>query len=196
MSTAQPSSRLTTTEFRKVELQSPADMAYLVAQTQRAARSKIDVAFPPSAAPTNGEDDGMRRRVEELVQQFVERTWDGVRKNASCNGMDMAGNGSSENGEGNGAEAEGELRSIIFLLRFLPFCLCNLWHLSTARKSTAAALVALRMWIGHVVLRPPDQAKQYAFSCYIHEYPCAHSFYDQNSEIAQSQHRKETMRNY
>jgi kinetochor protein Mis14/NSL1 len=99
MSTADPA-RLTSNEFRKIELQSPADVSYLVALTQRAARQKIDVAFPPSAAPTNGEDDGMRRRVEELVNGFVEKTWEGVRLNVSCNGMDMATEESREAAEG------------------------------------------------------------------------------------------------
>ena len=98
---AEAPSRLTTSEFRKIELQSPADLAYLQAVTQRAARQKIDVAFPPSAAPTNGEDDGMRRRVEELVSQFVDQTWDGVRMNISCNGVDLA----AINANGSGKEA-------------------------------------------------------------------------------------------
>ena len=105
MAATEPSSRATASEFRKVELQSPTDLAYLIALTQRAARQKIDVAFPPSAAPTNGEDDGMRRRVEELVSQFVDKTWEGVRMNVSCNGVDMVpangnGSGSKETAEG------------------------------------------------------------------------------------------------
>jgi hypothetical protein len=99
MSATDPT-RLTTSEFRKVELQSPSDLSYLVALTQRAARQKIDVAFPPSAAPTNGEEDGMRRRVEELVSQFVEKAWEGVRLNVSCNGVDMAEREGREAAEG------------------------------------------------------------------------------------------------
>ncbi|KIW03059.1 uncharacterized protein PV09_05708 [Verruconis gallopava] len=95
MATAAPS-RLTASEFRKIDLQSPSDLAYLQAQTQRAAREKIDAAFPPSAAPTDGEDDGMRRRVEELVQAFVEKTWEGVRWNVTCNGVDMDAENSKE----------------------------------------------------------------------------------------------------
>lgn len=53
---------------RKVELQSPADLAFLIANVQRAARQKIDTHFPPDAAPEGGED-AMRRRVEELVDE-------------------------------------------------------------------------------------------------------------------------------
>ena len=105
MATTESNARLTTSEFRKVELQSPTDLSYLVAVTQRAAREKIDVAFPPSAAPTNGEDDGIRRRVEELVAEFVNKTWDGVRLNVACNGVDLAVADSNNNGR---EETEGE----------------------------------------------------------------------------------------
>ena len=51
----------------------------------------------------NGEDDGMRRRVEELVADFVNKTWEGVRLNVACNGMDMA----AENAASSKAETEG-----------------------------------------------------------------------------------------
>jgi kinetochor protein Mis14/NSL1 len=106
MATSDAHSRLTTSEFRKVELQSPADLAYLIALTQRAARQKIDVAFPPSAAPTNGEDDGLRRRVEVLVADFVHNTWEGVRLNVSCNGVDLAAADQASNGARDVTEGE------------------------------------------------------------------------------------------
>ena len=56
------------TTHRKIELQSPADLNFLKANATRAAREKIDLHFPPSAAPTTG-DDAMKKRVEELVDQ-------------------------------------------------------------------------------------------------------------------------------
>ena len=56
-----------TTEFRKVELQAPADLTYLEANVKHAARLKIDKALPPSAAPEG--EDKLRRRVEELVDE-------------------------------------------------------------------------------------------------------------------------------
>jgi kinetochor protein Mis14/NSL1 len=56
------------TTHRKIELQAPADLTYMIAKASKTARTKIDLHFPPSAAP-EGEDDGMRRRVEELVNQ-------------------------------------------------------------------------------------------------------------------------------
>lgn len=111
MTTQEPTTRLTATTFRKIELQSPSDLHYLEAQTQRAARQKIDVAFPPSAAPANGEEDGMRRRVEELVQEFMERTWEGVRENVTVNGCEM--------GEGGGGmEVEGLFSYFVGLWMF------------------------------------------------------------------------------
>lgn len=56
------------TAHRKIELQSPADLNYLIANANHAARAKIDLHFPPSAAPESG-DDAMKKRVEELVDQ-------------------------------------------------------------------------------------------------------------------------------
>jgi kinetochor protein Mis14/NSL1 len=51
------------TEFhRKVELQSPEDLQYLVSNIRRAANEKIDKDWPPIE-----EEDTMRKRVEELV---------------------------------------------------------------------------------------------------------------------------------
>ena len=58
--------RATETAHRRIELQSPADLTYLVANVSRAARDKLDKHFPPDAVPA-GEEDAMRKRVEELV---------------------------------------------------------------------------------------------------------------------------------
>lgn len=58
------------TAHRKIELQSPADLNYLIANANHAARAKIDLHFPPSAAPESG-DDAMKKRVEELVDQVL-----------------------------------------------------------------------------------------------------------------------------
>ncbi|KAK5295726.1 hypothetical protein LTR16_000709, partial [Cryomyces antarcticus] len=55
------------TAHRKIELQSPSDLSYLVQNVSRAARQKIDLHLPPSAAPEG--EDALRRRVEELVEQ-------------------------------------------------------------------------------------------------------------------------------
>lgn len=55
------------TAHRKIELQSPADFAYLQSNALRAARQKIDLHLPSSAAPAG--EDALRRRVEELVDE-------------------------------------------------------------------------------------------------------------------------------
>ena len=53
---------------RKIELQSPADLTYLLSNVRASAQSKLDSAFPPSAAP-KGEEDALRGKVEELIQE-------------------------------------------------------------------------------------------------------------------------------
>ena len=59
--------RATETVHRKVELQSPADLTYLIANVSRAAREKLDKHLPPDATPEG--EDAMRRRVEQLVDE-------------------------------------------------------------------------------------------------------------------------------
>lgn len=59
--------RVTECAHRKVELQSPLDLQYLIANVQRAAREKLDRHLPPDAAPEG--EDAMRTRVEELVDE-------------------------------------------------------------------------------------------------------------------------------
>lgn len=83
--------RLRPSEFRKVELQSPADLQHLEATAKRAAREKIDRALPPSAAAngSSGEGDVLRRRVEELVDEYIRNTFKGVRANVVVNGLDV-----------------------------------------------------------------------------------------------------------
>ncbi|GAM86587.1 hypothetical protein ANO11243_046010 [Dothideomycetidae sp. 11243] len=94
---------------RKVELQSPADLQYIMSNASRAARSKIDLHFPPPATTTATttaattttttdvttidnvvDDDPLRKRVEQLVQDFLERTFAGVKSNVSINGLEGA----------------------------------------------------------------------------------------------------------
>jgi hypothetical protein len=48
---------------RKIELQSPDDLQYLISNMRRAAHEKIDRDLPPIEG-----EDRMRRRVEDLVQ--------------------------------------------------------------------------------------------------------------------------------
>lgn len=66
-SAPQQGQRATESVYRKIELQAPADLTYLIANISRAARDKIDKHLPPDAAPEG--DDAMRRRVEQLVDE-------------------------------------------------------------------------------------------------------------------------------
>lgn len=61
-------------------------MSYLIANVQRAAREKIDRDLPPDASL--GEDDAMRRRVEELVDNYIRDTFNSAKNSMSINGMD------------------------------------------------------------------------------------------------------------
>ena len=78
--------RATESAHRKVELQSPADLSYLIANVTRAAREKIDTHLPPDAAPEG--EDAMRKRVEQLVDEYIRSTFDASKPNISINGMD------------------------------------------------------------------------------------------------------------
>ncbi|KAF2455410.1 hypothetical protein BDY21DRAFT_396889 [Lineolata rhizophorae] len=78
------------TAHRKIALQSPADLAYLEATARRAARRKIDQNLPASAAPTG--EDALRRKVEELVEEYIRTTFSLARPNLSVNGIDLDGN--------------------------------------------------------------------------------------------------------
>lgn len=55
---------------RKIELQAPADLTYLLNNIRASAQQKLDSAFLPSAAP-KGEEDALRAKVEELVQAVL-----------------------------------------------------------------------------------------------------------------------------
>ena len=54
---------------RKIDLQSPSDLTYLLDNIKAAAQQKIDLAIPRSAAPEG--EDAYRSRVEELVQEVL-----------------------------------------------------------------------------------------------------------------------------
>jgi kinetochor protein Mis14/NSL1 len=97
--------RATASAHRKIELQSPADLSYLIANVSRAARSKIDTHLPPDAAPESGED-ALRRRVEVLVEEYIRKTFEGAKEGISVNGM---GVGEMEEVLKKVGEGEGEL---------------------------------------------------------------------------------------
>ncbi|KAH9215042.1 hypothetical protein DL95DRAFT_435786 [Leptodontidium sp. 2 PMI_412] len=67
---------------RKIELQSPDDLQYLISNVRRAANEKIDKDLPP----IEGEDK-MRERVEELVNEYINNVFRTSSENITINGM-------------------------------------------------------------------------------------------------------------
>lgn len=78
--------RATENAHRKIELQAPADLTYLIANVTRAAREKIDKHLPPDATPEA--EDAMRKRVEQLVDGYIRTTFHAAKDNMTINGMD------------------------------------------------------------------------------------------------------------
>lgn len=72
---------------RKIELQSPADLTYLLNNIRASAAQKLDIAFPPSAAPKDGED-AVRAKVEQLVNEYINETFSLALPSLSINGID------------------------------------------------------------------------------------------------------------
>lgn len=52
---------------RKIELQAPEDLSYLIANVRRAAAERLNEAFPPVEG-TDGEDE-LRNQIEKLVNE-------------------------------------------------------------------------------------------------------------------------------
>lgn len=83
--------RATESTHRKIELQSPADLTYLIANVSRAAREKLDKHLPPDAlagGAIGGGEDAMRKRVEELVEAYIRDTFNASKDSICVNGME------------------------------------------------------------------------------------------------------------
>lgn len=95
-------------EHRKIELQSPSDLAHLTSQIRTAARQKLDLHLP--AQPSDSADD-LRAQTEVLVDAFVAQVLAGLRNNMTINGLDVVaqsrGGGFGDGDEMEGVEAEG-----------------------------------------------------------------------------------------
>ena len=59
---------------RKIDLQSPGDLAYLRENMDKAVKQLLDLRLPPSAA--GGKDDGFRSEVEDLMREVGTRESD------------------------------------------------------------------------------------------------------------------------
>ncbi|KAL1597253.1 hypothetical protein SLS60_008837 [Paraconiothyrium brasiliense] len=85
-------------EYRKIELQSPADLAHLTSQLRTLARQKLDLHLPPQ--PDTSAPDDLRTQAEALVDAFVAQILAGMRHNISINGVDVIARGDmDENGD-------------------------------------------------------------------------------------------------
>ncbi|KAL8784457.1 MAG: hypothetical protein Q9213_003980, partial [Squamulea squamosa] len=72
---------------RKIDLQSPADLAYLHTNIKSSAQQKLDLAIPPSANPTN-EPDTFRPQVQQLIQEYITSTLTLALPSLAINGLD------------------------------------------------------------------------------------------------------------
>ena len=72
---------------RKIELQSPQDLTYLIDNVRTAAQQQIDLHLPPQ-----DDDDTFRTQVNEHVQQYVDSTWKMALPSLSINGLDASPN--------------------------------------------------------------------------------------------------------
>ncbi|KAI3401130.1 hypothetical protein diail_276 [Diaporthe ilicicola] len=75
---------------RKIELQSPEDLTYLINNVRRAAEEHINAAFPP----VDGQDDAagedeLRVRIEKLVADYISQTFTLAAPNLSINGFEL-----------------------------------------------------------------------------------------------------------
>ncbi|KAJ5103990.1 Kinetochore Mis14 [Penicillium argentinense] len=74
-------------QYRKIELQSPADFTYLYANAVALSRQKLDLNFPPLATDDDTPDP-MRERVQQLVDEYIHETFSTAASSISINGID------------------------------------------------------------------------------------------------------------
>lgn len=55
--------------YRKIELQSPDDLVFLIQNARNTATAHLDEAFPPLQGTGAGEKDEMRSQIEDLVDK-------------------------------------------------------------------------------------------------------------------------------
>lgn len=75
---------------RRIELQAPGDFTYLLSNIRASAQEKLDAAFPQQREKEEEDEDGLRVKVEELVQQYVTRTLSLALSSISINGQNAS----------------------------------------------------------------------------------------------------------
>ncbi|KAB5542718.1 hypothetical protein GE09DRAFT_1136275 [Coniochaeta sp. 2T2.1] len=107
----------TSAGHRKIELQSAEDFSYLIANLRRAAAEHISEAFPPvppSVSSTSGpvdKEDELRVQIEQLVDEYITRTFTLAAPNLVVNGLPIVDptpfvTGKDKNGKSKLAEPE------------------------------------------------------------------------------------------
>ncbi|RKU42494.1 hypothetical protein DL546_000850 [Coniochaeta pulveracea] len=71
---------------RKIELQSPEDLVYLINNVRKAAADSINAAFPPVEGEDGHGEDELRVQIERLVEEYITKTFTYAAPNLSING--------------------------------------------------------------------------------------------------------------
>ncbi|KAF3931674.1 hypothetical protein ABW19_dt0200248 [Dactylella cylindrospora] len=79
---------MTDADHPKVRLDSIAEYKVLLSRVEQLSRDKLAQHFPASEN-SNPKDEAYRKRVEELVAEYVRRTFDLANQNISINGNDI-----------------------------------------------------------------------------------------------------------
>ncbi|KAM0509071.1 hypothetical protein ACHAQF_002631 [Verticillium nonalfalfae] len=74
------------TEQRRIELQGPEDLAYLLSNVRRAAQDHLNDAFPPMEGNA-GDEDELRIQIEKHVNEYITKTFTHAAPNLSLNGL-------------------------------------------------------------------------------------------------------------
>ncbi|KAH6606075.1 hypothetical protein Trco_005228 [Trichoderma cornu-damae] len=74
---------------RKIELQSPEDLAYLITNVRNAAIEHLNEAFPPVEGADGGEDE-LRNQIEALVNEYINKTFSLASPNLTINGLPVS----------------------------------------------------------------------------------------------------------
>ncbi|KAF4981909.1 hypothetical protein FZEAL_2378 [Fusarium zealandicum] len=73
---------------RKIELQTPDDLSYLIANVRRAAAERLNEAFP--VVEGNDGEDELRNQIEQLVNEYIDKTFSLASPNLSINGLPVS----------------------------------------------------------------------------------------------------------
>ncbi|KAK4224568.1 hypothetical protein QBC38DRAFT_485241 [Podospora fimiseda] len=76
---------------RRIELQSPQDLVYLITNVRKAALDSINAAFPPVAAEDDDspEEDELRNQIEKLVNDYITQTFTLALPSLTINGLPL-----------------------------------------------------------------------------------------------------------